>query len=228
MTDENNSEINNSQEEQTDNLTTAGSKSLRRSAEDKIFLGLCGGIADYFSIDSVYVRVIFILSILIGGWGIAVYLIAGMLIPLPVNSILFDSKKNPDLEKTNMKMLLGGLMVFVGMFFTFDFYGLVRFFSFMGMPVDFFWSLVCIYAGVYIYYKTFRIENQSEVHVIFSRSPVNRRVAGVCGGLSEYLKVDTNFVRMVWMIFSFITFGLGVIIYLMFWIYTPNGILIDE
>jgi phage shock protein C len=40
-------------------------KKLRRSATDRKIAGVCGGIAEYFEIDSTLVRVIWVLAILV-------------------------------------------------------------------------------------------------------------------------------------------------------------------
>ncbi|MDO8538357.1 MAG: PspC domain-containing protein [archaeon] len=57
-------------------------KRLYRSRKDKILGGVCGGIANYFSIDPVIVRLIWILlSIGSFGAGIIIYLIAWVIIP---------------------------------------------------------------------------------------------------------------------------------------------------
>ncbi len=56
-------------------------KRLYRSGKDKIIAGVCGGIAEYFNIDPVIVRILLILSIFLWGFGILFYLIACIIIP---------------------------------------------------------------------------------------------------------------------------------------------------
>lgn len=38
------------------------------------------------------------------------------------------------------------------------------------------------------------------------RSKVNRKIAGVCGGLSEYFKIDPTILRVIFLILTFTTF----------------------
>lgn len=58
-------------------------KRLYRSRKHKILGGVCGGLADYFDVDPVIVRLSYILLIAIShGVGILVYLIAWVIIPL--------------------------------------------------------------------------------------------------------------------------------------------------
>lgn len=54
---------------------------LYRSETDRYLGGVCGGIAEYFNIDSTLIRLLFIASILLGGSGVLVYLILWLIIP---------------------------------------------------------------------------------------------------------------------------------------------------
>lgn len=51
---------------------------LYRSRSNKIIAGVCGGIAEYFNIDPVIVR---ILAVVIPGFGWFAYLICAIIIP---------------------------------------------------------------------------------------------------------------------------------------------------
>jgi len=60
------------------------SKEIRRvyrSRKSKLLGGVCGGIAEYFEIDPVLVRLLFVLLFFMGFVGIIVYLVAWLLIP---------------------------------------------------------------------------------------------------------------------------------------------------
>ena len=56
-------------------------KELRRSTTDRVFAGVCGGLGEYFGIDSNIVRVLWALFALGGGSGLLVYIICALLIP---------------------------------------------------------------------------------------------------------------------------------------------------
>jgi phage shock protein C len=57
-------------------------KRLYRSAKDRIIGGVCGGIADYFGIDPVIIRILWIIVTLASlGFGILAYLLAWIIIP---------------------------------------------------------------------------------------------------------------------------------------------------
>lgn len=56
------------------------------------------------------------------------------------------------------------------------------------------------------------------------RSSQNKMIAGVCGGLGEYLNVDPTVVRFIWAILSLISVGFpGLIIYIVAALIFPEG-----
>lgn len=57
-------------------------KRLVRTQDDKMFLGVAGGIADYFEIDPAIVRVAFVLLTLFHGWGLILYFILAIIMPM--------------------------------------------------------------------------------------------------------------------------------------------------
>ncbi len=56
-------------------------KRLYRSSKDRVLLGVCGGLGEYFNVDPVLIRVIWAISILAFGTGILIYIIAAILMP---------------------------------------------------------------------------------------------------------------------------------------------------
>jgi phage shock protein C len=59
----------------------AGPRLLRRSRDDRVLGGVCGGIGRYLGIDPVLVRVAFAVLVIGLGSGIIVYLLAWLVIP---------------------------------------------------------------------------------------------------------------------------------------------------
>jgi phage shock protein PspC (stress-responsive transcriptional regulator) len=76
-------------------------KKLYRSRTDKVFMGVCGGIAEYFDIDATIVRLIAVFLIVWGGVGLLAYIVAGLVIPEePIGAKMADKKgKKEDFEK---------------------------------------------------------------------------------------------------------------------------------
>lgn len=54
------------------------------------------------------------------------------------------------------------------------------------------------------------------------RSLTDKKLAGVCGGLAEYLGWDPTLVRLLWVVLTLLG-GSGVLIYLVLWIVMPEG-----
>lgn len=79
-------------------------KRLYRSKKERVLLGVCGGIAEYFSVDPTIVRLIFILLIFVSGPFLPLfYLIAALIIPEAPNEV------EESLEKTQEKTWERGL-----------------------------------------------------------------------------------------------------------------------
>jgi len=55
---------------------------LYRSRTDRKIAGICGGLANYFDIDPVIVRLAWVLLFFLGGSGILLYIVAWIVIPL--------------------------------------------------------------------------------------------------------------------------------------------------
>lgn len=53
------------------------------------------------------------------------------------------------------------------------------------------------------------------------RSAVDKKLAGVCGGLAEYFGVDATIVRIAWIVFMFMG-GAGILLYLIMMLVMPQ------
>ncbi|NOZ08742.1 MAG: PspC domain-containing protein [FCB group bacterium] len=60
-------------------------KRVFRNLDDKRIAGVCSGIAEYFDIDPVLIRIIFLFALFAGGTGVLVYLICWFIIPPKVS-----------------------------------------------------------------------------------------------------------------------------------------------
>ena len=56
-------------------------KKLYRQLDDKIFGGVCSGLAEYFEIDTVLVRVLFVIAFFFGSMGFWLYIILWIIMP---------------------------------------------------------------------------------------------------------------------------------------------------
>jgi len=57
------------------------SRKLYRSNKNRVFFGVCGGIGEFFEIDPVIVRIIFVILAIWAGGGLILYIILLFLIP---------------------------------------------------------------------------------------------------------------------------------------------------
>jgi phage shock protein C len=57
------------------------------------------------------------------------------------------------------------------------------------------------------------------------RSSVDRKIAGVCGGIAEYLEIDSTVVRLVWLVLIFLPVPIvpAIIAYLVAWLVMPES-----
>lgn len=68
-------------------------KKLYRSRNDRKIAGVCGGLAEYFNIDPVWIRLLFIIFFLAGGAAFLVYMIMWILVPNdPISKVPFKER----------------------------------------------------------------------------------------------------------------------------------------
>ena len=54
------------------------------------------------------------------------------------------------------------------------------------------------------------------------RSRTSRILGGVCGGLSAYSDIDPNLIRILWVVLTLLSVGIGVVAYIVAWILIPE------
>lgn len=59
----------------------SNTKKLYRSKNNRVIFGVCGGLGEYFEIDPLIVRILFVVLSLLNGVGIIAYLILAVLVP---------------------------------------------------------------------------------------------------------------------------------------------------
>jgi phage shock protein C len=128
---------------------------LYRSNTEKVFGGVCGGLADYLNIDVVILRIIFVLLALFGGGGVLIYIVLWIAIPAETVSYAkikenLDAESNTEKKpmdntskQSNTALGAGIILIIVGLLFLADrlmpYYNLIDF-----------WPVILIAAGVII------------------------------------------------------------------------------
>jgi phage shock protein C len=123
-------------------------KRLYRSAKDRVVSGVCGGLADYFDIDPLLIRIIFIILALSGGLGILIYLAAWIIIPRQNSpegqdqTSPNDEERNPGMKRNPSGVVFGMLIIILGIGLLLHNYGLFHF------KFSLIWPLILIALGV--------------------------------------------------------------------------------
>jgi phage shock protein C len=201
---------------------------IRRSQSDRLLTGVCGGVADYFSIDPTMVRLIWIFFTLFGGSGLLAYIIATLLIP--------DSNSQEryfKLDSLKSNPLWGVLFIFSGLilFLQYDHIFYLFWASFWGNFINISIAFVLLGIGIYLLYNRqsqIKSNNKNVLGNPLHLSMYDKKLAGVCGGFGESLVIDPNIVRVLWVFGTFMSIGVGVLLYIILALILPEKIVVAE
>ena len=56
-------------------------KTLYRSIADKKLCGVCGGLGEYFEVDSTLIRLLWVIFTFMGGAGLLAYIVCAIIVP---------------------------------------------------------------------------------------------------------------------------------------------------
>jgi len=100
-------------------------KKLYRSSRQRIFAGVCGGLAEYFNVDVSIIRLLWTLAAFWWGSGLLLYIIAAIIMPKEEdmggttvtdengNVIYVDNEKNSNINN-NAMLFVGAVLVVIG------------------------------------------------------------------------------------------------------------------
>ena len=69
---------------------------------------------------------------------------------------------------------------------------------------------------------TINVPRRSHFEGRLTRSRDDVKVAGVCAGFARYLGVDVTLIRILWVILTIFSAGIGLIVYAACWIVMPK------
>jgi len=149
---------------------------ITKSKTDRVIDGVCGGLAEYFGIDSTIVRLVFVALIFINGIGLFLYIILAIIMPKAekldqspkeiikenVREISERVKetgeelgtafsKKTEQKHSNQAGWLGFLLILLGVFFLLENLNLIRWFD-----NDLIWPFIIIFIGVWLLIKRWR------------------------------------------------------------------------
>ena len=128
---------------------------LYRSSTTKMIGGVAGGLSEYFQVDVVVFRLLFVLLLLFSGGGLLAYIVLWIVIPqhpLYFNANHTEEKADTpshtkgvyaNQNKTSRSLIGGVILIFLGLLFLFD--NLTPWYNLRD-----FWPLVLIFAGAVV------------------------------------------------------------------------------
>lgn len=148
------------------------SKRLFRSQKEKMIGGVCGGLAEYFDIDPVIVRALFIVATLAWGAALIGYIILWIIVPFSpiVHEVKTDPVSKPEInieseeeihqreeKKQKKRVLLGSAIIIFGTLLLFDN-------LFYIVDFEMLLSFALIGVGAYILFKSSKSESSGGIH----------------------------------------------------------------
>lgn len=142
-------------------------RKLYRSREDRIITGVCGGLGEYFTVDPILIRLVFVLLAIMGGHGILLYLLLAIIVPVQpgesvnvdrkgkikefaagvqagVQSVARDLKENKSWF-SNPRHLAGSIILFIGLAAMFS-----QMFPEYWLGWEIMWPILLLFIGAYI------------------------------------------------------------------------------
>jgi len=223
-------------------------KRLYKSRTDRMIDGVCGGVAEYFGLDSTLVRIAWVVLICFGGIGALLYIVA--MIVMPADPSIQTASKPEGQSSTSNQRFWGILLVVVGVIFLMGNLGVSMWFPWWGLSWSVLLPLILILAGVAFLFggrsyvtsqapspDTSSAENSGTtgaeqessrpLHRLY-RSRLERKLFGVCGGLADYFNIDATIVRLIFVVSAFASFGLTLLIYIIMAIVVPEEPLVSQ
>ncbi len=110
---------------------------LRRSREDKVIAGVCGGLGNYLGVDPIWLRIAFVAMAVGAGSGVLLYIIAWIVMPeVPEDEVEY---RRPRGNTPAGGLFVGALLIVLGVIALAD--------RFMPWLDDFIWPGVIIAIG---------------------------------------------------------------------------------
>ncbi len=184
----------------------------------KLVMGVCSAFGNYLSLSPVIIRLIVLLAfIFIGQPVVLIYSAFGIL--LPVNdSILND--ENDYSNKLTLNLFYIGLLILI-ILLRFNLITFNEILEFLSLKIDSFtllvFSIALIISG---FHKEVTKINGTNIKKL---SRTDKKIfLGVCGGLAEYLSINPNLMRILWIVFGISSLGIAIIIYLIVGLIIPK------
>lgn len=222
----------------------SAAKRLTRSHQQRVFGGVCGGLAEYLELDVALVRIAYVaLTLISGGAGILLYVIAWIIVP--PGEAQGDVPPPKHVSQSNTRVIVGTLLAVAGVL------------ALAGSMLPVFWSAtgwriigpaLLIASGLLLLLwkrdvdavpdgaaQEPKVKPESEALPMASttnqdqadarprrlqRRHRGRKIAGVCAGLGDYFGIDPVIIRLLWVV-AVLAWGSGIVLYIIAWIIMP-------
>jgi phage shock protein C len=209
---------------------TAGKK-LCKSRQNRIIDGICGGIGEYFEVDPTIVRILWVFLTLLGGSGLILYIVAMIIMPVNTEPLPADAAK-ANVRFPDRRSYWGIVLILIGMFVLLERTQILSGFSWWGVSRTFVFPVSLIVIGLmFIYAHTRRTtvpagaegtREPGQPGKELRRSPTEKKVCGVCGGIAAYFGYDPTLVRILFIFLVFASFGWGLLLYVILCLLMPE------
>ncbi len=208
----------------------ANERKLYRSQTNRMIAGVCGGIAEYFDVDPALVRILWILFTVFGGWGFIAYIVCIFVIPLNPQAPVAGQATSSQADE-NLMRFIGIALVALGMGFLLDNLGFISFRSLFRFAWSYALPVSLVLLGLYLIMRP-KPESRGEPPAStegstattpeptpptrrrLERSVADRKLFGVCGGLGAYFSIDSTVIRLLFVLFTLMSVGLGLLLYI--------------
>lgn len=198
----------------TDSAEKKTPRKLYRSRQQKVIGGVCGGLAEYFNVDVIVVRLLWVLFTLVGGAGILGYLIFWIVVPINPEG----AEAEP--HRASGSATLGIVLIALGVILLFVWPGWCGV-AFPAVALSFAMPgiLVAIGLGLLLGWLLTRPKggtgsaSPDRDRTRLYRSRDHRVLSGICGGLGEYFNMDPTIVRILWVLFALASVGTALLLY---------------
>lgn len=211
------------------NTAKDGPQKIYRSKTQRLIAGVSGGMAEYFNIDVILVRLAWIFGTLFAGAGIIGYIACIILIPdNPDQEIPEKLKRKPG----EGAKFWGIVLIILGAVFLIQQTGIFYRLHFWHFEWQAIFALGFIALGIYIMLnrkkqlsdstdneKTSGIQASEKT---FYRIEEGKMLSGVCTGLASYFEIDVTLIRLSWVFLTLTSGGLGILAYIIAIIVLPS------
>jgi len=209
-------------------------KTLHRSSRHKVLFGVCGGLAEYFGVDPVAIRIVMVLLGLMGA-GILFYLAAIFIMPPdnPVEGTATTDTSKPA-SSPNIALIIGAVLVFIGVCVLLNNFNIISAHHLWRILRNIIIPCLVIAIGIGVLLRRKKKQEATEGQPSgpleqvplragqWYRSRRDRKVLGVCAGIAHAMELDPTVVRLAWVVLTITSVGVGVFLYIILALILPE------